>query len=74
MSLKYSDITEKIIGGAMRVNQKMKAGYGESVYQKCMAEVSLLINFGANSLQFKRLINPKKLKQQGENPANPIIL
>ena len=74
MSLKYSDITEKIIGGAMRVHQKMKAGYVESVYQKCMAEVGLLINFGANSLQFKRLINPKKLKQQGESPADPIIL
>lgn len=139
MNLKYSDITEKIIGCAMKVHQKMKAGYVESVYQKCLAielkkanlpflqevevpiyydeilvgkrrvdflveekiivelkalseltgqhlaqtinylethnlEVGLLINFGAKSLQFKRLINQRKLKQQEQNPANPIIL
>lgn len=139
MSLKYSDITEKIIGCAMKVHQKMKAGYVESVYQKCVAielkkvkfdflqevevpiycdevlvgkrrvdflveekiivelkalseltdqhlaqalnyletqrlEIGLLINFGTKSLQFKRLINQRKLKQQRENPANPIIL
>ena len=139
MNLKYSDVTEKIIGCAMTVHRKMNAGYVETVYQKCLAielkkaklnflqevevpiyydeilvgkrrvdfliegkiivelkalselndqhlaqalnylethnlEVGLLINFGAKSLQFKRLINQRKLKQQGENPANPIIL
>ncbi|MBD0296124.1 MAG: GxxExxY protein [Flavisolibacter sp.] len=34
---KYSDITEKIIGCAMRVHQKMKNGYPEVIYQRCMA-------------------------------------
>ncbi|MBD0364755.1 MAG: GxxExxY protein [Flavisolibacter sp.] len=128
---KYSDITEKIIGCAMRVHQKMKNGYPEVIYQRCMAiefqraglnyrqevemsvfydnicvgrrrvdflveekvsvelkaisnltnenlaqalnyleaqhlEVGLLLNFGAPSLQFKRLINQQKLN----NPSN----
>ncbi len=35
--LKYADITQKIIGCAMKVHQKMKNGYVESVYQKCLA-------------------------------------
>src|SRR5438067_8460097 len=34
-------------------------------------EVGLLINFGAKSLQFKRLINQKGIPAQ-ENPANPL--
>jgi len=132
--LKYADITQKIIGCAMKVHQKMKNGYVESVYQKCLAieltkseikfkqevemciyydetlvgkrrldflveeviaveikafgeltdahlaqginyletqglEIGLLINFGSTSLQFKRLINQKKLV--AKNPANP---
>jgi GxxExxY protein len=131
--LKYADITQKIIGCAMKVHQKMKNGYVESVYQKCLAieltkseikfrqevemciyydemvgkrrldflveeviaveikafgeltdahlaqginyletqglEIGLLINFGSKSLQFKRLINQKKLV--AKNPANP---
>lgn len=36
-------------------------------------EVGLLINFGAKSLQFKRLIHQKKL-QQINNPINPYNL
>lgn len=127
--LKYSDITEKLIGCAMRVHQKMKNGYLESVYQNCLAieldkagvrytkevelpiyyeevkvgkrrvdflieekiivelkaqvelnnahlaqglnylethnlEIGLLINFGSKSLQFRRLINERKLQQK----------
>jgi GxxExxY protein len=33
-------------------------------------EIGLLINFGAKSLQFKRLINQKRLAAQN-NPSNP---
>lgn len=33
-------------------------------------EIGLLINFGAKSLQFRRLINEQKILQQ--NPGNPI--
>lgn len=133
--LKYSDITEKVVGCAMRVHQKMKNGYLESVYQNCLAieldkagvqytkevelpiyyeevkvgkrrvdflieekivvelkaqveltnahlaqglnylethnlEIGLLINFGAKSLQFRRLINERKLQQK--NPEKSI--
>ena len=136
MPLLYADITEKIIGCAMKVHGKMKNGYTEAVYQKCLAielkriginflqeadigiyyenvvvgrrrvdfliedkiavelkavseltdahlaqalnyletnrlEVGLLINFGAKSLQFKRLINQHKPVDL-HNPANPI--
>ena len=133
--LKYADITEKIIGCAMQVHQKMKNGYVEPVYQKCLAiemkkagldfvqeadmaiyydniivgrrrvdflvkekisveikavaeltdthlaqainyletnnlETGLLINFGAKSLQFKRIINNKQSINPNSNPAN----
>ncbi|MBD0349813.1 MAG: GxxExxY protein [Bacteroidota bacterium] len=133
---KYSDITEKIIGCAMRVHQKMKNGYPEVIYQRCMAiefqraglnyrqevemsvfydnicvgrrrvdflveekvsvelkaisnltnenlaqalnyleaqhlEVGLLLNFGAPSLQFKRLINQQKLNNPSNQNVNP---
>jgi GxxExxY protein len=135
MELKYADITEKIIGCAMMVHRKMRAGYSELIYSRCLAiefdkiklvykkelelpiyydetivgkrrvdfmvegkivvelkaiteltdkelnqtlnylenhrqEVGLLINFGAKSLQFKRLINQKKDFVQTD-PANP---
>lgn len=121
---KYGDITEKIIGCAMRVHSAMKNGHREAVYQRCLSiemrkmglhfkeeadmpiyfgdhvvghrrldflveqtisvelkahteilnehmaqainnleihrlEVGLLLNFGAKSLQVKRLINQK---------------
>lgn len=134
--LKYGDITSAIIGCAMKVHQKMKNGYVESVYHKCLAielaktgmnfthevdmpiyyegelvgrrrvdfmveekiavelkalseltdahlaqglnylethnlEVGLLINFGAKSLQFKRLINDKGMQRNPANPTNP---
>jgi GxxExxY protein len=139
-ALKYSDITEKIIGCAMKVHGKMRSGYVEAVYQKCLSiefeksglhfqmevdhpiyyegiivgrrrvdfliddkivvelkalseftnahiaqalnylethqlEIGLLINFGAKSLQFKRLINERKLlSSQQKNPINPTNL
>jgi GxxExxY protein len=33
---KYSDITEKIIGCAMKVHSKMGNGYREVIYQRCL--------------------------------------
>lgn len=33
---KYSHITEKIIGCAMKVHSKMGNGYREAIYQKCL--------------------------------------
>lgn len=32
---KYSDITAKVIGCAMKVHQKMRNGYQELIYQRC---------------------------------------
>jgi GxxExxY protein len=134
--LAYNETTQKIIGCAMKVHGKMKNGYVEAVYQKCLAielkkagmnfqqevvvpiyydemvvgrrrvdfivdgtivleikevttlenshlaqalnylethhlRVGLLINFGAKSLQFKRLVNGQT-NQVIKNPANPI--
>ena len=135
--LKHSDITEKVIGCAMKVHSKMRNGYVEAVYQRCLAielektglefetevdhpiyydglvvgrrrvdflvegkvavekkamsditdahiaqglnylevqqlEIGLLINFGAKSLQFKRLVNERKLMNtKTNNPVNP---
>jgi GxxExxY protein len=34
---KYAEITEKVIGCAMRVHSVMKNGHRENVYQRCMA-------------------------------------
>src|SRR4030095_8026655 len=33
---KYSDITEKIIGCAMRIHQRMRNGYQELIYHRCL--------------------------------------
>lgn len=33
----YSDLTEKIIGCAMKVHNKMGNGFREAVYQRCPA-------------------------------------
>lgn len=135
MDLKYADITEKIIGCTMTVHRKMKAGYSELIYSRCLAiefdkihvaykkemelpiyydemivgkrrvdflvddkivvelnaiseltdkelnqslnylenhrkEIGLLIDFGAKSLQFRRLINSKG-NLAINNPAHP---
>lgn len=135
MELKYADITEKIIGCAMKVHSKMGMGYPEIIYARCSAiefnrvglghekekslnvyydefivgsrrvdfmvedkivvelkaiaeltnkefvqnlnyleshrkEVVLLINFGATSLQFKRISNNKNIS----TPSDPVNL
>jgi GxxExxY protein len=44
---RYSDITEKIIGCAMRVHQRMRNGYQELIYHRC-----LIIEFNKNNLPF----------------------
>lgn len=134
MDLKYSDITEKIIGCAMKVHSKLGSGYPEVIYQRCLAiefdriglkyekekhlhiyydefivggrrvdfmveekivvelkalaelgnkdlsqslnyleshrqEIALLLNFGAKSLQFKRVINTKTVEKTVTTPA-----
>jgi GxxExxY protein len=45
---KHSDITEKIIGCAMKVHQLMRNGYPERIYHNC-----LIIEFGKAGLKFK---------------------
>ena len=44
---RYSDITEKIIGCALRVHQRMRNGYQELIYHRC-----LIIEFNKNNLPF----------------------
>ena len=126
---KYSDITGKIIGCAMKVHNTLGNGFQEVIYQRCLAiemekqglgseremempifyedievgtrrvdfmvegkvlvelkavhqldnihlaqglnyleafnlEIGLLLNFGSTKLEFKRLINEKKLKKK----------
>jgi GxxExxY protein len=132
--LKYGDITQQVIGCAMKVHGKMRNGYNEAIYAQCFSieldkahikyqkeldipvyyeqvivgrrrvdfmieekivvelkavaeltdqhlaqalnylechhlEIGLLINFGAKSLQFKRLINQYAVEQK--NRVNP---
>ena len=49
MELKYAEITEKIIGCAMTVHRKMKAGYSELIYSRCLA-----IEFDKIHLPYKK--------------------
>lgn len=45
---KHSDITERIIGVAMKVHQRMRNGYPELIYSKC-----LKIEFDRSFLLYK---------------------
>lgn len=49
MELKYADITEKIIGCAMKVHSKMGSGYPEIIYSRCLS-----IEFDRIGLRYKR--------------------
>jgi GxxExxY protein len=134
-SYKYSDITKKIIGCAMKVHNVLGNGFQEVIYQRALAiemekqglsflrekemsifydgidigtrrvdffvenkimvelkaltaledvhmaqainyleayamEVGLLINFGAKSLQLKRLVNSQKLNRKESEKSN----
>jgi len=44
---KYTDITEKIIGCSMRAHQRMRNGYHEVIYHRC-----LIIEFKKINLSF----------------------
>ncbi|MBU0528417.1 GxxExxY protein [bacterium] len=46
---KYSDITETIIGSAMKVHSFLGNGFQEVIYQRCLA-----IEFGQADLDFMR--------------------
>lgn len=48
---KYADITEKIIGCALRVHNTLGNGFQEVIYQRCLA-----IEFDQISLSYKREI------------------
>ncbi len=48
---KYSDITEKIIGCAMKVHQRMRNGYPELIYHNC-----LIIEFGKAGINFQNKV------------------
>ncbi len=47
--MKYSDITEKIIGCAMKVHSNLGNGFQEVIYQRCLA-----IEFNAAGLKYQR--------------------
>src|SRR4051812_25930059 len=50
---KYSDITEKIIGCAMKVHRQMRNGCQELIYQRC-----LIIEFRKIALPFLNEVEP----------------
>ena len=83
------EITYKINGCAMKVHNTLGNGFQEVIYQRCLA-IELQnagLNFGAKSLQFKKIFNKKysqnhaiqdgRIKQDWEsilksnNPQNP---
>jgi GxxExxY protein len=47
--LKYGDTTQKIIGCAMRVHSKMRNGYNEVIYSKC-----LQVEFEKEGLRYQK--------------------
>src|SRR3972149_5895623 len=70
------DVTYRIIGAAMRVHNALGPGLKEAAYQKALSEeiaqvitylcatgkkIGLLLNFGRERLQYKRIFPPKKL-------------
>lgn len=69
-----NELTYKINGCAMKVHNTLGNGFQEVIYQRCLAielkesGISFqremehdiyYINFGAKSLQFKKIYNPK---------------
>ena len=51
-ALQYNEITQQIIGCAMKVHSRMKSGYVEAVYQKCLA-----IEFRKVGLDFQQEVD-----------------
>ena len=79
--MKYSEITEKIIGCAMKVHKEPGFGFQKYIYHGALEielttshlkapalEMGLLFNFGAASLQFKGLYNKKYKRLFPKNP------
>ena len=58
--MEYAEITEKIIGCAYRVYNKMGFGFAESVYEKC-----LMIELGRAGLEFESQ-KPITVRYEGE--------
>ena len=54
MNLKYKDITEKIIGAAMKVHAALGNGFQEVIYQRALA-----IEMRCSNLSFEREYNMK---------------
>jgi GxxExxY protein len=52
MELKYKDITEKIIGAAMKVHSTLGNGFQEVIYQRALA-----IEMNLENLSFQREFN-----------------
>lgn len=51
-TLKHGDLTQKIIGSAMKVHSKMKNGYVERVHQRCLA-----VEFSKIGIGFKEEVD-----------------
>jgi GxxExxY protein len=49
MEFKYKDVTEKIIGAAMKIHRYLGNGFQEVIYQRC-----LVIEFQKLGLRFER--------------------
>ncbi len=70
--MKHEDLTRRIIAAAMKVHSTLGNGFQEDVHlaqamnylEAYKMEIGLLINFGAKSLQFKRVHNNKTLDHE----------
>ncbi len=61
MSLEQAEITGENMGSAFEVHQTLGYGFLERVYQKATGvSVGLLINFGKESVKFKRLASSRQ--------------
>ncbi len=66
--LKYGELTQKIIGCAMKVHRKMKNGYNELVYSRCLA-----IEFDKAGIKYQKELEVPiyNLVHPGQNLTNP---
>ena len=52
---KYSELTAKVIGCAMKVHQKMRSGYPEQIYHRC-----LIIEFSKEAIYYDETLVGKR--------------